>query len=274
MRIRRGFTLIELLVVIAVIAILMAVLMPALMQAKEHGKRTVCASNIRLLGTANTLYADECDGWYVPVLDRQPNKNGMANESPQWPANQLFRRLVGFKDRERPSLSNPDKPEDDWNTPKQFLCPSDVIANTRRTDAQYTQWLSYGYNFTDWYYTDWYAAQYAGHKITTVPNPAGQLLFTESHDWWAWWKGANYTIGWDVLGQDTITPYKQAGADGPTLYRHNNGANLAFYDGHMQYMKKEKVFLLKDWQDGTPGMWSTFRHWPPTAAEQKRLPHP
>jgi len=267
MRTRKGFTLIELLVVIAIIALLMGILMPALMRAKEHGKRTVCANNVRLLGLANTLYADQCNGWYVPVIDRMAQKNGLPNETPEWPANQLFRKLVGYKNREGPSDS-------DWHAPKQFLCPSDDISNKQIRDEQYDSWISYGYNFTDWYYTDWYAAKYAGHKNTTVLNPSGELIFTESNDWWAWWKGANYINGWDVLHQDTIMPYKRVGCDGPTLYRHSDGVNLAFYDGHMEYRKKEKVYNLQDYQDGRPGMWSTFRHWPPTAAEQSRLPRP
>jgi prepilin-type N-terminal cleavage/methylation domain-containing protein/prepilin-type processing-associated H-X9-DG protein len=56
---RRGFTLIELLVVIAIIAILMAILMPALNRAKEQGKRAACLNNLRQLGLAWTLYADD-----------------------------------------------------------------------------------------------------------------------------------------------------------------------------------------------------------------------
>ena len=27
-------------------------------------------------------------------------------------------------------------------------------------------------------------------------------------------------------------PYKNAGCEGPTLYRHADGVNIAFYDGH------------------------------------------
>jgi prepilin-type N-terminal cleavage/methylation domain-containing protein/prepilin-type processing-associated H-X9-DG protein len=261
MRTRKAFTLIELLVVIAIIALLMGILMPALMRAKEHGKRTVCANNVRILGMANTIYADECDGWYVPIIHR------VGTEVRTWPANQLFRKLVGYKDREGPSDS-------DWHAPKEFLCPDDVISLKRIEDEQYDNWLSYGYNLTDWYYTDWYAYEYAGHKNTTIQNPAGELIFTESNDWWAWWKGANYVDGWDVLHHDTIMPYKRVGCDGPTLYRHSEGVNLAFYDGHMEYRKKEKVYIRNDYLLGTPGMWSTFRHWPPTAAEQQRLPKP
>jgi prepilin-type N-terminal cleavage/methylation domain-containing protein len=57
-----AFTLIELLVVIAIIAILMAILMPTLQRAREQGKRSACLNNLRQLGYAWNLYADDNDG--------------------------------------------------------------------------------------------------------------------------------------------------------------------------------------------------------------------
>ncbi len=59
---RRGFTLVELLVVIAIIAILAAILFPVFARAKEAGKKTMDASNMRQIAIAINLYAIDNDG--------------------------------------------------------------------------------------------------------------------------------------------------------------------------------------------------------------------
>jgi prepilin-type N-terminal cleavage/methylation domain-containing protein/prepilin-type processing-associated H-X9-DG protein len=74
---RRGFTLIELLVVIAIIAILAAILFPVFARAREKARQSSCSSNLKQIGLAIMMYAQDYDECY-------PNPYHTVTNSPLW----------------------------------------------------------------------------------------------------------------------------------------------------------------------------------------------
>lgn len=75
----RAFTLIELMVVLAISGILASLLLPALGQAKARAYNAVCVNNLRQLGIATRLYAEDNIGRMpsaesLPTLPIDPPK--------------------------------------------------------------------------------------------------------------------------------------------------------------------------------------------------------
>ncbi len=268
MKRQKAFTLIELLVVIAIIALLLAILIPSLNKARELANRIVCGSRLKTLTQGSAEYATAQGGWFVPAGyspfvdpdgDADPTKN-----SCQWIRNVTYRKYIDI-DNYRTIVQKGNL----MMAPKEFQCPSDKVSKDPYNKSdEYEVLVSYAYNVTDWDpWTggsgDGWINRIVGHRVDSINQPAEKLNFIDGIDWWTDWEAANFKNGWDFLGQRPSDDYRDPAINppplvyGPVFYRHSEGAVIGFYDGHAAYLKKEKIFVEKDWASKNAGMWTS-----------------
>ena len=205
----RGFTLIELLVVISIIAILTAILFPVFSQAREKARQAQCVSNQKQILMAISQYAQDWD-------DVFPYSAGM-----------LVKLVPAYM------------------TLKIMDCPSD---KTRTPGVDYYGYTyggikgnrSYCFNYQMGYCNE-YDTGLVVPRSTPFPVPLAELqkpaeawLIADA-DWATNSNGFYYDADSNncvpVNGVDTM---KNGVIYGMT-YRHNDGLNLGFADGHVEW---------------------------------------
>lgn len=138
---RRGFTLIELLVVISIIALLIGITFPALGQARESGRRTKCAANLRSIGQGFVMYMNDSKGLFPRVRPLHSQPSGTNDPS-------LLELLPNYLDVDKPRPEDPNDPNSKYITADVFKCPSDRTSESGDQEwepAWRTEGISYEY---------------------------------------------------------------------------------------------------------------------------------
>ncbi len=193
---RRGFTLVELMVVIAIVSVLVAITLPVGVRARELSRRATCASNLRQIGIAFSMYLADWDGAFPNTGDPYL----WMGRRWRW----TIEPYLGSALRRDPT--DAENPMRSARTPSFLLCPSDPQA-PEKWDA-----TSYGYSAAFYHSPGQIAAmttedlwQYdrfpcITQRESSVRYPSQKVLVTEwltNHEtvsvaWWGWQGARNY----------------------------------------------------------------------------------
>ncbi|NLF19739.1 MAG: DUF1559 domain-containing protein [Lentisphaerae bacterium] len=190
----RHFTLIELLVVIAIIAILAAMLLPALSQAREKARQASCISNLKQIGLALFMYADDNRETYPVGSGYTDPANIVSGSAHEW-----FTLL-------KPYVTDP----------KLYVCPSED-RNFFSSGGKTSTGLGYGVSLTR-------NLSISGTSMGTVAEPSSVIYLTD---------GLNNYFRW-LCPSPSCTHFgarSSAGNYAWSTTRHNNGANYLCLDG-------------------------------------------
>ena len=149
---QRGFTLIELLVVIAIIAILAALLLPVLAATKEKAWRASCASNLRQIGLAMIVYANDNDDCLPQISwHNGPNDPAAATGNP-WQTYEVCRMQGVGTSGGNTIVEGPYGLGllffcKDVQNPKVFYCPSRLDWRIQLRHI-HSEWLSLAFDST------------------------------------------------------------------------------------------------------------------------------
>ncbi|HEX2999045.1 MAG TPA: DUF1559 domain-containing protein [Armatimonadota bacterium] len=208
---KKGFTLIELLVVIAIIAILAAILFPVFARARENARKATCQSNLKQLGIAVAMYAQDADevlplqrGYYptfktsfIQIINPYI-KNGNVFDCPS----QTIKSSVAYNGEGSYGFTS-----SFFNQPLAKF--QNVAGTVMMADSTPNFWMG------AW---DLYRPTQAGHRPDAVDGSQNKSWGGSSSQTWTYF---NF------------------------VERHSEMGNVLFLDGHVKTMKYEPLYNNK-----------------------------
>lgn len=240
-RARHGFTVVELLVVVAVIGILASMLLPAIARASGQGRQVFCQNNLRQLGIGWTLYAQDHDDRITYNLGSTEIKAMLARGQRHNWANSLMNWELDASNTNHLLNTQASMGPYVAANARVFRCPSDMaLSRIQRAAGWSHRTRTYSMNAM---------VGNAGEFTvggTNVNNPAYQQFMTMAEI-----KAPALIFAFIEEHPDSINDgyflnkgYSAEWYDLPASF-HNDGANLAFADGHQESRRWQRESTKK-----------------------------
>ena len=216
----KAFTLIELLVVIAIIAILAAILFPVFARARENARRASCQSNLKQIGLSFMQYTQDYDEKYPLVIV----EGTTARVTPTNP--------YGWADALQPYAKST----------QLFQCPSET-----KSPTSFPFSTTAGEGYSDY----WYNRMLSGQSQATIVAVSQTVMNGDGNGNTSRYNTNSCTSSAAALTAPTTSviadpaappcatniPHNLSMGSTNMLGRHLDGANFAFADGHVKWLK-------------------------------------